>query len=356
MSFRRDRWFGSAELLLLWRRGDLPPPLVTTGPDTDPDTAGELGQAGTTIVFPDNVLLRDITAGGRLTLGTWLDGRQCRSLVLRGWIAGEEDASFSVDQTTLPVIARPFFNVTDNLVAAQDTQLVAFPNRADGSMSVRASSDVYGADVSVRQFGYGKLGATVDFLYGYQYMRLDEDLRISNSSVSLDDDFAPVNSVIAIDDAFDVENEFHGGQFGVAARYRECCWSFNALAKVGFGSLRRTSRLAGSTFTRVDTAEATDPNGLLVRSTNAGTFTDHTFGWVPEIDLTIGWQRWRCWEATFGYNIIAMTDAVRVSGVIDPELAVNLADPPLQQQRPRISRRDHTFYLQGIHFGMQYVY
>ncbi len=341
---------------MLWRRGDLPPPLVTTGPDTDPDTAGELGQPDTEVVFPTAVLLRDMTAGGRLTLGTWLDRRQCRSLVMRGWLAGEETSTFGADQTGLPVIARPFFNVTDNLTPSQDTQLVAFPNRADGSIAVRATSDVYGGDISLRQYWYGKYGATVDVLYGYQYMRLNEDLRISNTSVSLDDDFAPVGSTLAIDDSFDVVNEFHGGQFGLATRYRECCWSFNALAKVAFGSLRRTSTLAGSTFTRVGNAEATDPNGLLVRSTNAGRFTDHTFGWVPEIDLSIGWQPWRCWEATFGYNIIAMTDAVRVSGVIDPDLAVNLADPPTGQQRPQVSRRDHTFYLQGIHFGLQYVY
>ncbi len=356
MSFRRDRWFGSAELLLLWRRGDLPPPLVTTGPDDDPDTAGEIGQAGTEVLFPNGSLYRDMSVGGRVTLGTWLDGRQCRSLVLRGWLAGEETAGFSADQTTVPVITRPFFNVTDNITPTQDSQTIAFPGRADGTIGVRASSEVYGADVSIRQFMYGKYGATVDFLYGYQYMRLDEDLHIASDSTSLNADVAPVGSTFAIEDSFDIENEFHGAQLGMATRYRERCWSFNALAKVAFGSLARRSTLAGSTFVTNGPSESTTPVGLLVRDTNSGTSTDHTFGWIPEIDLSIGWQRWPCWEATFGYNIIAMTDAVRVSGVIDPELAVNLSDPFTGQASPQLGRRDKTFYLQGIHFGMQYVY
>ncbi|MCP4885325.1 MAG: BBP7 family outer membrane beta-barrel protein [Planctomycetaceae bacterium] len=356
LSFRRDRWFGNAELLLLWRRGDLPPPLVTTGPGDDPNTAGELGQPGTEVLFPSSSLHRDMSVGGRVTLGTWLDGRQYRSLVLRGWLAGEETASFNADQTTVPVITRPFFNVTDGITPTQDTQTIAFPARAEGSIGVRASSEVYGADVSVRQFMYGKYGATVDFLYGYQFMRLDENLHISSDSVSLDADVAPVGSTFAIDDNFDIENEFHGAQFGLATRYRERCWSFNALAKVAFGSLARRSTLTGSTFATNGPSESTAPEGLLVQDTNSGTFTDHTFGWIPEIDLSIGWQRWPCWEATFGYNIIAMTDAVRASGLIDPELAVNLADPITGQASPRLETRDSTFYLRGIHFGMQYVY
>ena len=356
LSFRRDRWFGSAELLLLWRRGDLPPPLVTTGPDNDPNTAGELGQPSTDVLFPSGAIHRDMSTGGRVTLGTWLDSRQCRSLVLRGWLAGEETTSFSADQTTVPVITRPFLNVTDGITPTQDTQTIAFPARAEGSIGVHASSEVYGADVAVRQFMYGKYGATVDFLYGYQFMRLDENLHISSNSVSLDADVAPVGSTFAIDDTFDIENEFHGAQFGFATRYRECCWSFNALAKVAFGSLARRSTLSGSTFATNGPSESTRPEGLLVQDTNSGTFTDHTFGWIPELDLSIGWQRWPCWEVTFGYNIIAMTDAVRASGLIDPELAVNLADPITGQASPQLQTQDTSFYLQGIHFGMQYVY
>ncbi len=357
LCLNRDQWFGAVELLLMFRKGDHLPPLVTTGPDVDPDTAGELGQAGTVLlVGGGGSVLKDVTAGGRFTLGTWIDSQQCRSLVLRGWFAGEETFGFNANQNSVPVIARPFLNVSDNQAAAQDTQLVAFPNRVSGSISVNASSEVYGADFQVRQFWYGRYGATIDLLYGYQFMRLSEDLGISNTSTSENDDFAPIGSVISVTDVFDAESEFHGGQFGMASRYREGCWSFNSLLKIGFGSLQRRARRSGSTLTSIDGANAVDANGLLVRGTNSGTFTDHTFGWVPELDLSLGWQRYPCFDVTVGYHIIAMTDALQVSGTIDQTLASNLTDPPTGQQRPSATLRYKTFYVQGIHFGLQYVY
>ena len=352
-----DCWFGSAEVMLMFRKGDLLPPLVTTGPDTDPDTAGELGPVvGTQVLAGGNTVLKDMTAGGRFTLGTWIDNQQCRSLVLRGWFAGEETYRYHADQDQVPVLARPFLNVSDNQAAAQDTQLIAFPNRASGSISVNASSDVFGGDLQIRQFWYGKYGATVDLLYGYQYMRLNEDLSISNTSTSLNDDFAPLGSVISVADQFGVENEFHGGQLGMASHYREGCWSFNGLLKVGFGSLRRNANLSGSTLTSIDGVNATDPNGLLVRSTNSGSFTDSTFGWVPELDMSLGWHQYPRFDVTVGYHLVAMTDALQVSNTIDPALAVNLSSPPTGQQRPTLAMRYNTFYLQGIHFGLQYVY
>ena len=358
LSFHPSRWFGSIELLMMFRKGDELPVLVTTttAANPDPDTAGEIGRAGTQVLFGGERVLDELRAGGRLTLGTWIDPCCGRSLVMRGWFAGQEQADFSSDQTRNPVITRPFLNVSDNQAAAQDTQIIAFPDRATGSISVRASSDVFGADVSARQKWFGRFGGTVDVLYGYQYMQLNEDLRISNLSTSQDDDFAPVGSVLGIDDRFDVENEFHGAQFGIASRYREGCWSFHSLIKSGFGSLSRTERLRGETFTSIDGNNATDPNGLLVRSTNARTTTDHTFGWVPELDFTLGWHQYPRFDLTFGYNIIAMTDAIQVSGLMDPDAGVNLSEPPTGRQSPSIRSRPRTFYVQGIHFGLQYVY
>lgn len=356
LSFSRDRWFGSVELLLMFRSGDRLPTLVTTGPSTDADTAGEIGQAGTQVLVGNNSILKDVTAGGRLTLGTWIDSQRCRSLVWRGWFAGEETFDFHITQDQTPVIVRPFLNVSDNQAAEQDTQLVAFPDRASGSIDVRADSEVFGGDISVRQLLYSRFGGTVDVLYGYQYMRLNGDLSISSTSTSLDDNFAPLGSIIAIADSFETQNEFHGGQLGVSSRYREGCWSFNSLAKVAFGSLRRRGKLTGSTFTSIDGANATDPNGLLVRSTNSGTSTDHTFGWVPELDFTLGWQRYPNFDVTVGYHVIAMTEALQASDAIDRNLAVNLSDPPTGQQSPSAAFAYDTFYVQGIHFGLQYVY
>ena len=290
-SLDTDRWFGSVELLMMFRGGDRPPVLVTTGPSTDADTAGEIGQADTQVLVGGETIFNEISAGGRVMLGTWLDCQQNRKLVLRGWIAGDESFSFSANQDQFPVLARPFLdftNATDTQPAVQDTQLIAFPDRSSGAITVGGDSKVYGGDISVHQFYHGQYGLVTDLLYGYQYLRADENLAISTTSTALTDDFVPLGSVISVIDAFDVENEFHGGQIGIASSYREGCWSFRSLMKIGFGSLRRSANLRSQTTTNVDGAVAVDPNGLLVRSTNQGQYKDHTFAWAPELDLYAG--------------------------------------------------------------------
>lgn len=352
--FSRDQWFGGVDLMLMFRNGDRLPPLVTTGPATNIETAGALDQATTQILAGDQRVFDDGTVGGRLTLGTWLDPSHCRSLVFRGWIAAEDTFGFNADQDD-GVLTRPFLNVSA-IPSEQDTLVVAFPGEATGSIHVRGSSNVFGGDLSVRQLWYSGLGGTVDVLYGYQYMRLDEDLRIASTSLASGDQLAPSGSVITVTDSFEAINEFHGGQFGLASTYREGCWSFRGLAKVGLGSLRRSAVRRGSTDTQLAADQAFNPNGLLVRSTNVGVDNDSTFGWVPELDFSLGWHHFPNFDVTVGYHIIAMTDALQVSGLIDPNLASNLSEPLAGTPSPSPALSFDTFYIQGIHVGLQYVY
>ncbi len=337
-----DQWFGSVELLLMFRDGIRMPSLVTDG--------------GTNVLAGNRNEFDKMTAGGRLTLGTWLDSSQCRSLVFRGWYGGHQSYGFETDNLRTPTIARPFLNVTDNAAPVQDRLLVAAPQRSNGSIAVNADSDVYGGDVSVRQFWVGGLGATIDVLYGYQYMGLRESLSIDTNSVVINQFPTPVGTVQSVRDSFEADNQFHGGQLGLAMRYQENCWTFNGLVKTGFGAIRRTADLAGQTTTMVGNDSDTSNEGFLVQSTNSGKRTNSTFGWVPELDLTLGWHRYRRFDVTAGYHLMAMTDALRVFDTVDPDLAVNSATNPTGQQRPELQLSYDTFFVHGIHFGLQYHY
>ncbi|MAI35480.1 MAG: hypothetical protein CBE00_12710 [Planctomycetaceae bacterium TMED240] len=200
---------------------------------------------------------------------------------------------------------------------------------------------------------YGKYGGTIDLVYGYQYMRLDEDLSIFSTLTNLDTSGStPVGSIIDVNDSFEAISEFHGAQIGFASRYRERCWSFNSLIKFGFGSLNRIAKRSGTTSTTVGVDTAVTNEGLLVNNNNSGKISDRTFGWIPELDVSIGYRITPKLDATFGYNLIAMTDAVRVSGTIDPDLAVNSSSNSPRVPSPGMQYS--TFYIQGIHFGLQY--
>jgi hypothetical protein len=353
--WRSDQWFGNVELMLMWRKGDRLPPLVTTGPASNLATAGQLGEPGTEVLVGNERTLGDLRAGGRLTLGKWLDDRECQGLVGRFWFAGQETMSYQTDQNETPVISRPFKNVSTTS-SFQDIFHIAFPGEFDGTISVNGSSNIMGADLSVHQFLYRKYGGTIDLVYGYQYMRMDQDLMISSSSTALTSGTVPLGTTADLNDTFEAVNNFNGAQIGFASRYRERCWSFNSLLKFGFGSLNRTAKRRGSTTTTLGPSTSTINEGLLVRNSNSGKYSDHTFGWVPELDVSIGYRFFSHLDTTFGYHLIAMTDALQVSGTIDPDLAVNTTDPLTGPQRPSPSMRYHTFYLQGIHFGLQYNY
>lgn len=341
------QWFGSVELLLMFRSGDTLPILATTSANGQGNGALPVGPQGDTrVLFGGQRVLDDMTAGGRLTLGTWLDDYQCRSLVFRGWGTGDESYSFSTDSSRTNVIARPFLNVS-TATPANDSLVIAAPglNRT-GSIAISGSNEVYGGDIAIRQKWLSGLGGVVELLYGYQHMQMNEDLTISSSTLELP-------NALDVRDHFDAENEFHGGQIGLAARYREGCWSFNGLIKVAGGSMRRTALREGSTT--IGPPSTTTSEGLLVRNSNSGTIRDNTFGWVPELDATLGFRYTQNLDFTIGYHLVAMTDALQVSGMIDPQLAVN-TDYPSGLASPSNGLRFDTFHVHGIHFGLQYVY
>lgn len=350
LSLDPSRWFGGVELLLLFREGDSIPTLVTTSPQgTAADTAGQL--PGATILAGGEQAFKDLTAGGRLTLGTWLDDCRDRSLVFRGWTATESDYSFSARQgiNAGPILAIPTTNA-----GVADAVLIAFPDSTAnfgrfGSVNVSANSQVYGGDISVRQFLTGGLGTTFDVLYGYQYMHLDENLSLATTSTKTQDPFpAQIGNNLTTLDEFETNNNFHGGQLGFAGGYREGCWSFDWLGKVGFGQIKREAERRGRSVITTDTPPpAINDTGLLVNDVNSGSYSSSTFGFAPEFDVSVGWHKYPRFDVTFGYNIIAMTDAVRLSGIMDP---TNTLDTP------QSSVNYGTFMMQGMHFGIRHVW
>ena len=328
-----NQWFGAAEVMLMFRSGDTLPVLATG--------------AGGRALFGGERYYDDMTAGGRFKLGTWLDRHHCNSLVFRGWGAGKESFGFSVDSSQSPTIGRPFLDVSPTAPNPPNNVLLV-ASAADGltgSLNISGGSEVYGGDIAIHRQWKAGLGGVIEVLYGYQHMRMNEDLAITSTTFD-----APNTLVIDRRDYFEANNEFHGGEFGFATRYREGCWSFDGMIKVAAGSVTRTATLAGSS------AGIGDTEGLLVRSSNEGKFSNSTFGWVPELDATIGYRYTQNLDFTIGYHVIAMTDALQVSGVLDPQLAVNANFPNSQPARPSFNARYDTFYVQSIHFGLQYVY
>lgn len=331
-----DQWFGSAEWLLWYRRGQDFPVLAAT----------PAGTAAGTPLFGGKRIGESDESGLRLTIGHWLDDAQCQSLLVRLWALEDEDVSFGVTGADGLTVVRPFLDVSASPATAGE--YVAVRPGTQDFLNIGFQSELSGGDAALRQLWVRGLGGRIDLVYGYQYLRLDENLSISSRTAG------PADSIQMITDEFDVENEFHGAQLGLAIHYDERCWSFDALAKLGFGSLQRRGALSGTTVNRIGAAESTEDQGLLVRSTNSGVTADGTFAVAPEVSVGLGYQLNRSMNITFGYSFLMITDALQTWQTLDDSLAVNLDDPPLNPARPSRSFSYNDYWVQGLQFGVNY--
>jgi len=236
------------EYLMWWSRGRNTPPLVTTSPqDTPRDEAGVLGFAATTVLYGDESIGEDFRSGGRLSASYMFE--DCLWVEARLWGLEDSSETFLAVSDGNPILARPFFNV---VLGQEDSLLVAFPGvTTDGRIAIQAKNDLFGAEASLRETWSVDCGARIDVLAGYQFTRLVDSLAISNRQTSIDPNgTVPVGTVIENFDAFVAQNEFHGGQLGLAGEYQGRCWSLELLGKVALGAMHEPAGQPADRFAR----------------------------------------------------------------------------------------------------------
>lgn len=348
-----QRWWVRAEYLLWWTRGFQTPPLVTTSPTgTLQPMAGVLGQPGTQILFGGSNLNSDAQSGGRIDVGYWI--LPCHQLGIEAnYLAlGDNDTSFTSQRTT-PIIARPFINAeTGN----EDSSLINFPNLVIGQVGADATSGFQSAEALLRGRLTQRCNYDFDWLLGYRFTRLDDDLVIRDFFLSLDPASGlPAGSTLSSFDQFDTTNKFNGLLVGLDGRFRRSCWTFEVLAKVALGNTRANVLIDGSTTTETGGASATTAGGLLALPSNIGNYTRDWFAVIPELKLTLSAEIACNWRATFGYTIVYWSHVVRPGDQIDR--TVNLSQLPpgplVGPLRPEFSFVSTDFWAQGLNFGLE---
>jgi hypothetical protein len=350
------RNFARIEYLMWWGRGRPTPPLVTTSFNgTDMAEAGVLELDSTTVLFGGNDIGNELRHGGRLSFGRVLDANGEWMAVGRFYGLGDTSDNFSATSVAGdPILARPFFNT---LLQQQDALLVGFPGVSEnGRIDISTRNSMLGADAYVRKLWSGDEDMTIDFLGGYQFSRLDDDLEIRNSELILLDPegiFAP-NTTVSMRDTFRTRNEFHGGVIGLAIDTYRGPWKFEALGKIGFGNMHQTVIIDGNTVITPDVGPVTnDPQGLLARATNSGTFTRDVFTFIPEANFTLGYQHGN-WMLSAGYSFMYWKHVAWAGDQIDTR--VNLSNPLVGAPQPGFFLQNTDFWLQGVNFGVEYSF
>src|SRR5262249_23623507 len=143
-----------------------------------------------------------------------------------------------------PVLARPFVNV--NTPMGMFSQVISLPGLALGGAVVNFQSSAWGAEANYRRFLFGNPCARVDAIVGYRYLNIHEQVSITESFLRTGSPGigAPAAAGV-VTDVFRTENDFNGGQIGLAGEIHRGRWSIDGRATVAFGNLNQTSEISG---------------------------------------------------------------------------------------------------------------
>ncbi|QDU57687.1 BBP7 family outer membrane beta-barrel protein [Aeoliella mucimassa] len=378
----RGQFYGSAEWLLWWFDGMYAPPLVTTSPNgTAQADAGVLGEPGTQVLFGGGDILDGSRNGMKFTLGTWFNDYQDIALEGDAFFFETDSVGFGATGSGgSPILARPFFNmapidgVGDPLVAAEDAELVSFPNVVEGTVSVYANSEFNGAGLRLRKAICCKeIGGTctscnpcmpvvspscvsrIDFIGGYRYLSLDERILVRENLNSL---LTASPGTFDLYDRFDTSNEFHGGDLGFIWEWESQKWTLSLLSKVALGNTHQRVNVAGQTTVSDGTNSYTEEGGLLALQSNIGTYKRDVFSAIPEIGAKLGYKITPRLQATVGYTLLYWGNVARPGEHIDLDVNPNLlppVTPPVEgASRPRFEWHDSPLLAHGLNVGLDY--
>ena len=351
-------WYGEADYLIWWVKGNRVPALVSTSPNgTSRSDAGVLGTPGASVLFGDERIDDNYRSGGRIRIGRWLSDVSAVQLEYFGLGDGANNGNYFNSSTGDPILARPFFNADPN-VNGEDSQLIAFPNVIEGSIRIRTGSEMHSVNLLLRRTLREGPRGRLQVLGGYRYLRFRESLNI-REDLTVTEVGGPTaqGTTFDIDDWFTTENDFHGADFGLSLSLWGERWQFDSVAKLGVGGIRRQLAIDGRTVTTVPGfSPATAAGGLLAQPTNIGTYNQTEFALLPELDLSLGYRVSDRATLVVGYTLLYLTNTFRTGDQIDRVVnATQLGGGALNgPARPAAPGSTTSLWAQGLHVGLTF--
>lgn len=352
-----------AEYLLWWIKPANFPPLVTTGPYTEP-RPGALDSLGTSVVFGQRGMDYQDRSGGRFTLGGWVGDDELWALEARYFFLKGRSIGQHFESPGAPILATPFYNLATNTA---DSSLITFPGVMSGSITVDAPSFLQGAEANLSGGLVRDERVRFDLTGGFRYLYLREGLNINAVSlVELAPQFQGLGipfdgNTITVSDRFDASNHFYGGQVGARVELHHKRWTLDLDARVALGVSHQVVSIAGSTG--IDTQPATSANGgLLAVSSNSGRFTQNSLAVIPEVGVSLKLRLTEQLQLFGGYSFLYWSRVARPGDQIDANVNPNLVPTSMTfgtaggTNRPAFSFRQTDFFAHGANFGLEFRY
>jgi len=350
-----DRFWVRSEFLAWWTKGFATPPLLTTGPESSSSSSGVLGAPGTSVLLGGKDFEGGFHPGVRIALGAWLNAPQTLGLEGSYFQLSRQTTFFNISGTSVPVLARPFFN---SETGQQDSQLVNFPGQQSGSFSSQSSTSLQVAEILVRKNLNLQPGLAIDLVGGYRYQQLEDHLGVDDTLTFSGTGAAfPAGSIVQQSDRFDTRNVFQGGEVGISAALHRQGWSIDALLKIGIGQTNSRVTIDGSTTTAIPGQATTQlPGGFLALPGNLGVYDSSRLSVVPELGITLGFDLSAQLRATLGYDLVYWTAVARPGDQIDLNIDPRQFPPPAitSATRPEFILHTSDYWAQGLNLGLDF--
>jgi hypothetical protein len=359
---KKSRIWARSEFLLWFIKSANFPPLVTTGPYTDP-SPGALNSVNTKLLYgQDGMDFQDRT-GGRFTFGVWLDDEKSWGVDAGYFFLSGRSIGVGISSPGNPVLATPFFNV---ISGAPDANPITYPGVMSGQVVVNAPSFLQGAEMNLT--GLFAEGNNVRWQgsFGFRYLNLNEGLNINSVSlVQLAPQYLGLGipydgNTITTNDSFQTRNNFYGGQLGTQVEFDWKRFTLSLSGKVALGASSESVTING--VTSINTQPATVYNaGFFAVGSNSGRYTNNAFAVVPEIGLTLKFRLTERLQIFGGYSFLYWSRVARPGDQIDTSVNPNLVPTSPTYgtggpNRPAFSLRQTDFYAQGANFGLEFRY
>lgn len=337
------------------RSGDVPALVTSSVAGTSPDAAGVLGLETTQVLLGGDRLSQPVHPGGQIRLGWWFDDCPSQGLELGYTGLAERNTGFAAASAAVPILARPFL---DAATGQQDAMLVAHPDFLEGAIGVDLESSWQSFGFAYRQSVLRQCRRQIDCLIGWRFARLDDVLRITQSSRYT----APQGQIVAgttkdVWDVFDSENEFQGGEIGFVCHERRGCWSGELMLRVALGgSVGRVGVHGGTKTTVPGAGSATFDGGLLGQTTNEGLYREDGFAVLPELAVRLGYEVHPGLQLSVGYGLVALSRVLRAADQVDVSMSQLPPEPPTGSMHPRFPASTSSFWAQGLQFGLEYAF
>ena len=366
---RPARFWLSADALLWWvRPGPVAIPLVTTGPAANP-RAGFFDEPSTRVLLGNDRIHYGASGGFRLDGGWWFDEDRTLGLQVNGFVLQQRVRSASIasgDDQGNPVLSRPVNNIAGGL-SGESVYDISYPNQLVGFFGASSASQLGGVEINLLGLAVNGPRFTADFIAGFRYLGLSEDLFLTHDSSSLVADrlsyqgyLQPAGSELIVNDYFWANNHFYGGQIGTKLNWEFGSFHLGLTGKLALGGTQHSIKVDGTTLLIApDGSVYSYPGGVLAATSNFGRHESWNFSMVPELDLNLGWQLTNHLRLNFGYSFLFWTNVLRPGNVLDRTVDGGniLSDPWYglsNQGRPGLTTRRSDFWTQGFNLGLEF--